>query len=147
MPQITAHIFWSFLNEMMRTIWFSNLNFRFFRLNSKYTVPLVFHDMTPRICMSAQHILLMTDFPWVTKDNSKAEIILKCSCNWNFCSFHTLTDIIWQFNPFLKGTSVTSQSRDNVPYDDDLYVAFIGASARSEYIQLIQTFLHRRVVR
>ena len=29
-----------------------------------------------------------------------------------------------------------------MPYNDDLNVAFVGASARSEYIQLIQTFLH-----
>ena len=47
------------------------------------------------------------------------------------CSFHTLTDIIRQFNPLLKGTSVTSQSRGNIPYSDDLNVAFVGASARS----------------
>ena len=135
-PQITVHIFWSLLNEMMWTIWFSNLNFRFSLVNSKYTVPLVFHDMTPRTCMSTQHILLMTDCPWVTKDNSKAEIIiLKCYHNWNCCSFHTLRDIIQQFNPLLKGTSVTSQSRDNIPYNDDLNVAFVGTSARSEYIQ------------
>ena len=78
-PQITSHIFWSFPNEMMWTIWFSNLNFRFSHVNSKDTVPLVFHDMTPRTCMSTQHILLMTYCPWVTKDNSKGEIIiLKC---------------------------------------------------------------------
>ena len=50
-------------------------------------------------------------------------------------SIHFNTDIIRQFNPFLKGTSVTSQSRDNIPYNDDLNVAFVGASARSEYIQ------------
>ena len=130
----------------MRTIWFSNLNFRFSRVNSKNAVPLVFHDMTPRTCMSTQHILLMTDCPWVTKDNSKAVIILKCSRNWNCCSFHTLTDIIWQFNPLLKGASVTSQTTwdniNNIPYNDDLNVAFVGASARSEYIKLIQRFLH-----
>ena len=39
------------------------------------------------------------------------------------CSFHTLTDIIRQFNPLLKGASVTSQSMDNIPYNDDLNVA------------------------
>ena len=132
---------------MRWTIWFSNLNFRFSRVNSKYTVPLVFHDMTRRTCMSTQHILLMTDFSWVTKDNSKAEIIiLKCQHNWYYCSFHTLTDSIRQFNPLLKGASVTSQTTwdniNNIPYNDDLNVAFVGASARSEYIQLIQTFFH-----
>ncbi|CAH3147937.1 unnamed protein product [Porites evermanni] len=42
----------------------------------------------------------------------------------------TLPNIIRQFNPLLKGTSVTSQSKDNNPYNDDLNVAFVGASAR-----------------
>ncbi|XP_073247884.1 phospholipase B1, membrane-associated-like isoform X3 [Porites lutea] len=42
----------------------------------------------------------------------------------------TLPNIIRQFNPLLKGASVTSQSRDNNPYNDDLNVAFVGASAR-----------------
>ena len=35
-PHITAHIFWSFPNGMVRTIWFSNWNFRFSRVNGKY---------------------------------------------------------------------------------------------------------------
>ena len=51
--------------------------------------------------------------------------------NYYYCSFYTLTDFIRQFNPLLKGASVTSQSRDNIPYNDDLNVAFVGASARS----------------
>ena len=35
-PQITAHIFWSFLTGMARTIWFSHRNFRFSYVNNKY---------------------------------------------------------------------------------------------------------------
>ncbi|KAM7443748.1 hypothetical protein ABFA07_007625 [Porites harrisoni] len=42
----------------------------------------------------------------------------------------TLPNIIRQFNPLLKGASVTSPSMDNIPYNDDLNVAFVGASAR-----------------
>ena len=35
-PQITAHIFWGFWNGKARTIWFSNLSFRFSHVNGKY---------------------------------------------------------------------------------------------------------------
>ena len=96
------------------------------------------------VCTHTVHVLLRTDCPWVTKDDSKQKLYWNASSNNNYyyCSFYTLTDIIRQFNPLLKGASVTSQSMDNIPYNDDLNVAFVGASARSEYIKLIQRFLH-----
>ena len=85
------------------------------------------------VCTHAVHIFLqVADCPWVNKDDSKQKLYWNASSNLNYCSFHTLTDIIRQFNPLLKGASVTSQSRDNNPYNDDLNVAFVGASARSE---------------
>ena len=34
-PQFMAHIFWRFLNGMSRTIWFSNLHFRFFCVDGR----------------------------------------------------------------------------------------------------------------
>ena len=108
---------------------------------------LLFHDMTPTpqysICYLWQFtvqciytVILCTYFcwsltAWVNKDDSKQRLYWNACSNWNCCSFHTLTDIIRQFNPLLKGASVTSQSRDSIPYNDDLNVAFVGASARS----------------
>ena len=38
-PQFAVHVFWSFSNGMVQTIWFSNLNFQFSNVNGILSTP------------------------------------------------------------------------------------------------------------